>query len=320
MPFHTFRHGVALAVATAGFAFACIPTAHAIVVYDLAGQNATPAPNNVDQYVGNVNGAGGGVLVAPDVVLTIDHITTGPTNDFTYNGTTYKSDSVLAIGGTHLMLLHLSGSTGQAGVQLYSDNGTAADATAPVTVVGYGGPKGTAFTGNSSPATQTGWNWTTGNGVASWGQVTNDNIYSDGSATYLGFAFTPTVGSAVYTGGDSGGGMFINDGGVMKLAGIAWSVDGYFSVGSGDPNRAPDVVAAIYDVPDSKIYTTDGHGNFILAADSQTGAPQHSYASRVSDSFTVLEADIEGLTSVPEPASLSLLAVGGLLMLRRRRA
>lgn len=311
MIFHSSRHGISMAVAAAAFAFAGIPYAHAIVVYNLAGQNATPAPNNVDAYVGVVNGAGSGVLVAPDVVLTIDHIS-GLGSNFTYNGHTYASDIALTIAGTHMELLHLTTSTGQAGVPLYS--GTA-DTTAAVTLVGNGGPKGTAFTGNSSPSVQTGWNWTTATAAASWGQATNDNVYSDGSATYLGFAFTPTPGSSVYTGGDSGGGMFINDGGVMKLAGIAWSVDGYFSVGSGDPNRAPDDVAAIYDVADSKVFTTDANGNFILAT-----VPQHSYAARVSDSFAVLETDIAALSTVPEPASLSVMALGGLLLLRRRRA
>ena len=306
---HRLSPAVAALALTAAFAY--VPTAQAIITYDNAGQNSSPAPGSVDQYVGNYNG-GSAVLVAPDVVLTTLHLGPSTAGTFVYQGQSYGIDKVQTIGDTQIAVMHLTAPTGSTGVQLYSGAG---DATAQVVLVGYGGPKGTPFTGNS--ASQTGWNWTGGVATTSWGQATNDNIYADASnATYLGFAFTATPGSSMFTGGDSGGGMFINDNGTWKLAGLNWSVDGYY----GAPNDpVVNEVAAIYDVPGSALYTVDNHGSYLLAT-----AAQHGYSSRIADpaTYATLQNTIASFTTVavPEPSSLLLLTLGAPALLRRRRA
>ncbi len=293
----------------AGFLAAPALSAKAVVVYDIpgSGQNTTGFPANLNSYVGSYNG-GSAVLVAPNVVLTTLHLGPAAGGTFVYQGQSYTVASTTTIGNTQMAVMKLSTSTSSSGIGLYTGN---SEVNSQVTLVGFGGAKGSAYTGNSS--SQTGWNWSSPSGTASWGQNTVDGIYTDGNgAAYLGVAFKPVAGSSIFTSGDSGGGMFINDNGTWKLAGLSWAVDGYYSVGSGDPTRPTDQVASIYNVAGSNLYTVDSNNQFVAASGFQ-----HGYASEVSASASQIQAVINA-AAVPEPASLAMVALGGVALLRRR--
>ena len=162
----------------------------------------------------------------------------------------------------------------------------------------------------------------------SWG----DNKVSgtlDGGSGYgqlLKFTFDRSGGTAnegALSTGDSGGGVFINDNGKWKLAGINYLVDGPFSLTSGGSQFQ----ASIFDKGGLYI-----NGNQSIA-DTAADIPGAWYATRVSSrnswiksiigtvpaSLSVSPADLSVTSAVPEPASLGFFAAFATLLLRRRR-
>ena len=142
-------------------------------------------------------------------------------------------------------------------------------------------------------------------------ECTNRRTISPTVGHLLRSSFDPLSGQneATLSVGDSGGGMFINDGGIWKLAGINYGVDGFFD--TNDDVDANEFSAALFDR--GGFYQgsdADGWSAVPLPPDS----PASFYASRISAS--VLE--IQSIIGVPEPAGAVLLLLGGLLMIRRR--
>jgi hypothetical protein len=132
-----------------------------------------------------------------------------------------------------------------------------------------------------------GWTWGTGDGVQRWGE----NVVADI------IAITPTLNDFVYatfdqdgladechfSAGDSGGAVFISDGGVWKLAGINYGVDGPYytdAMGNGE------VLAALFDVED--LYS-DPPNYVHITQPTPTGF----YATRVSSKVAWIESVID---------------------------
>jgi hypothetical protein len=312
------RAGLVMSVPAAAVLAAAVLPARAIVVYSEVGgtptatQNTTAAPNGVGTFVGSYNNAGA-VLVAPDVILTTLHVA-DPTNtaQFVLNGHGYSTDFSEQIGNSQLVLMHLTSSTGSSGVPLYTSNPHTAQSAL---LVGYGGAAGAAYNGNS--ATPHGWDWSFPTTTQNWGATTTAaNPFADALGnTYLGFAFQAVNGSSIYTSGDSGGGLFVDDGGTWKLAGIAYSVDAYYLNSTDNPNDPANVVKALYDVPGAQVFIPDDSNNLVQA----TG-PQLGYASQIAPSAAALTSEINRISTVPEPTTLSVLGAGiGALVGARRR-
>ncbi len=244
--------------------------------------------------VGQVNG-GGGVVFAPHWVASASHLGLG---DFVLNGVTYHPDIHVTQSAYDTTLYHFSAAFSDF-TPLYSGSPVGQE----VTMVGYG------FSGTQR-ADHLGYTLAGASGIKrsatnTIGQV--GNFSKNGGLFYYMIADLDTADAATpppYTrdnlgdggpttneggvaGGDSGGGFFINDGGVQKLAGVtnfSWFDD-----------SAPTDQGA-----QSLLYGYGGSG----AADFSEG-PVRDWIDR---------------TIAPEPATTALIggAFLGLLAMRRR--
>jgi len=113
--------------------------------------------------------------------------------------------------------------------------------------------------------------------------------------------------------GDSGGSLFVNDGGTWKLAGIHSSIDGLFDTNAivGD---GTEFSASLFDR--GGYYQGSDETGWNLVPDLPSDQPSRIYMSSV----TANAATIQGIIAVPEPSGFALVTLviaGGLL--RRRR-
>ena len=158
-----------------------------------------------------------------------------------------------------------------------------------------------------------GWRWGTADQKARWGtnQVAATLFLS--GANYLYATLDAGVGGdeAHLSSGDSGGAVFINDGGVWKLAGINFAVDSAW-----DYNYVVDTnefQAALYDA--RGMYMGYDSSGWTLVADDGQPVPSGFYSTRISS----YKNQIYAITGVPEPGAFTLVALAGLFALGRSR-
>jgi len=292
----------------------------AVILYDTGDALAnTEAPTGILEdsgwaYQGRY-GSFLGTMIGEQYFITAQHIGVSGSPTFTgiADSTLYTIDASANggqgywdIAGTDLRIFKINES-----FSAYAPLYTGSDEVGQELVVfGRGGPRGAEV---ELEGDLKGWLHTGSDGVERWGENDVSGITISPTIGHLLRAgFDPLSGQneATLSVGDSGGGVFINDGGVWKLAGINFGVDGFFDVN--DAVDADEFSAALFDR--GGFYQgndVDGWSAAPLPPDS----PANFYASRISTS--VLE--IQSIVGVPEPAGLMLLMLGGTLMLRRRR-
>jgi hypothetical protein len=104
----------------------------------------------------------------------------------------------------------------------------------------------------------------------------------------------------------------VNDGGIWKLAGINYSVDGLFDTNNttGDGTQFN---AALFDR--GGLYQgSDGQG-WTLIPDVGPDNPSSLYASRISTNAAAIQA----IAVVPEPHSALLITLAGMIAMNRRQ-
>jgi hypothetical protein len=145
-----------------------------------------------------------------------------------------------------------------------------------------------------------GWLWGVGDGVRRWGTGQLAGTVTDGGVQYV-YDLFDGPGTIQLSSGDSGGGIFVLDSGIWKLAGIHYAVTGPYSETIGGPVFN----AALY----------DSTGLFI------DNGPAPANGAFFSTSIAAEQAWIQSvITPVPEPQVLVLVVLGlGLAVMGRRR-
>ncbi|WP_346330588.1 PEP-CTERM sorting domain-containing protein [Prosthecobacter sp. SYSU 5D2] len=309
-----------LVLLSGGLAWACLlGTARGIILYDTGDalvNTTAPAGMYADSgwsYQG-MYGDFLGTMIAPQYFITADHIGVSAVPTFTSveSGSIYTIDAAAnagigfwQVGDTDLRIYKINESF-SAYAPLYMGE---LEAGMDLVVYGRGGPRGAEV---ELGGDLKGWYHTGADGVVRWGANEVDGITTISGNEYLRASFSPVLGQneATLSVGDSGGAVFVNDGGVWKLAGINYGVDGFFDTNNvtGD---GLEFEAALFD-RGGFYQGSDGAG---WAGPLPDGSAGSFYASRISASAL----EIQGIVGVPEPGGILLIMVGAGLGMRRRR-
>ena len=270
-----------------------------------------------------------GTMIAPQYFVTAQHIgMQGSTfvSNASFNGVadvTYNIDTSANggqgywdIAGSDLRVYKIV-QTFSSYAQLYTGSNEIGQ---DVTLNGMGGARGSPIivdSGNGLGPQLKGWGTSGSAMVARWGTNQISDIVPAsqspvGALLVAQFNALPGTDEATFSGGDSGGGMFINDNGVWKLAGINYAVDGYFNT-NGTPSDATAFSAALFDK--GGIWEGSDAQGWTFVPDTSSDNPSQLYASRVSDSALAIDA----ITGVPEPGPALLFCCGLMLLAGRRR-
>lgn len=344
------NHGLCgLLVAASAILATALPS-QAVILYSSSTTNTTdPGDNSGYQLTGRwINPSpgvynGAGVPIGPNHFITARHLGGGVGSVFNFQGVDYTATAVYNEGvNSDLRIVEVSG-TFPYWAELYRDTGNEIGQTMTVTGLNRF-QRGTLVTQAGDDKGWTASN-TGGSNVLTWGRnvvtgfqgnLTN-NIRSTATAgnsnlLYFNFDESGITNEAQTTNFDSGGGVFIQDGGVWKLAGINFAsrvaplfIDTYDVMPALYTSPGVLVGGAIsgaghfFDIRD--LYVYDGV-NYYLTQDVLPpvvgNIPTAGYASRISTSLSWIDSIVPP-QEVPEPASFMLLVAGAGVLLCRRR-
>lgn len=299
-------------------------TASAVILRDSATRN-TSAPTGIlagsgwqfeGQWVGFT-----GTPISPNYFVTAAHVGGSVGDLFSYNGQSYTTIGVSGDAGSDLAVWQVR-ETFSTYAPLYTGSN---ETNKQAVIFGRGTPRGNEVhipEGDTSTTSLRGWGWGLYDGVPSWGEnkVASIATGSGGNGPrgdFLVLPFSTTgAGASSLSLGDSGGGTFINDGGVWKLAGVNYGVDGPYSYTSGGNYFN----GAIFDkrgLFEGGPGSTNGVPNYIAYPNSGPPVESDSYATRISTRLAWINSATNGQV-VPEPGAWLLLTVGLSLVLGTR--
>lgn len=306
------------------------PQAGAVLFYDTASaSHNTTAPTGLYedsgwQYQGNFGGFLG-TAIGANHFITATHVgvqgstfvqdalfTGGVTATYNINTAAFGGVGYYDIPGTDLRIYQTNESFTE-WAPLYEGN---LEAGMTVVVTGKGGTRGSAVSLDTGSGPELkGWLAQTPTNTPRWGtnvitEVVPDEFSDVGPLLRAQFNALPGTDEAMLSNGDSGGAVFVNDGGTWKLAGINYAIDGNYN---GSPTDAGSFSAALFD----KGGFYEGSGiNWTLNPNQPADTPSSFYSSRISP----YAGTINNIVGVPEPGSALLVALGlGVLRARRRR-
>ena len=274
----------------------CASRVEGIILYrtgDPPANTAAPAGTLVNsgwQYEGTF-GNYLGTPIAPHFFITAEHI--GQDSDkLVYRGANYTIVKSFDDPGTDLRIYQVAQR-----FNLFAPLYTGSDEVGKhLVVIGRGTQRGTEV---RSSGNLRGWAWGQSDTVQRWGENVVSAIKQrppGGDMLYALFDKPGLPNEAHLSNGDSGGAVFLDDGGVWKLGGINYDVDGAFYTG---PNGAGSFLAALFD--QRGFY--DENRNFVS---SNAPKPSGFYASRISSRFEWIDSVVE-----PRLANISARAMVG---------
>lgn len=258
----------------------------AVILFRTADPDAnTTAPTNDFAGSGwNYEGQFGpflGTPIAPHFFLTAKHI--GPAGSvFTFQGINYTIINRFDDLSTDLTIWQVA-ETFPFFAPLYTKLNEVGQR---LVVIGRGTQRGGGILVEGNLR---GWGWggsdndpVPGQNLARWGENVVFGIaqFSPAfEALYATFDQNGLADESHLSSGDSGGAVFLDDGGIWKLAGINYSVDGSFytdSAGGGG------FVAALFDINDFWVQNEMPPPNYVQIM-SETAAPSGFYSTRISN-------------------------------------
>ncbi len=218
---------------------ALVPPARAVIVFDASdaaeaahtARPDLPAGGGWD-YEGPFN-AFLGTPIGPRHFLTAAHVRGGPGQELVFAGQTFHTVRGYADpAGSDLFVWEVDG-TFPRFAPLFDRPG--AEVGRGLYVFGRGARRGGPVhvpAGDPAPGTLAGWAWGNDAYVQRWGRNVVDRIeegYLVANFDAPGTADAVGADEAALSTNDSGGGVFLQDGGVWKLAGINYGVSGPYS-------------------------------------------------------------------------------------------
>jgi hypothetical protein len=300
---------------------ACLPAwARAVILYKTGTRNtASPTgayANSGWQYQGQWSGFLG-TPIAKQYFITAGHFGGAVGDQFKYQGVSRPAISMWDDPGSDLRIYKVKG-----GMPSWSPLYTGSNEVGQtVTVFGRGTQRGRGVFVNG---VNKGWKWGAEDGVQSWGTNAVSGIANGGSTQgeflTLNFDAKGTAFEGALSRGDSGGGVFINNGGKWQLAGINFSADGPFAF----TTNGTTFDASVFDRGGLWAQSTG------FVQDKSKNLPGASYATRISDRLDWINEVLNGSISptpgprggggrgVPEPSSAVVVALASLWICGRK--
>jgi hypothetical protein len=241
-----------------------------------------------------------GTAIGPHSFITASHVGGNVGDTFTLAGIGYTATGETRIAGTDLAVWQVA-ETLPTYAPLYEGSDELNQA---IVLYGRGVAAGDALT---IAGTQVGWNWGGYDGQTSWGTNTIDGELSTGGSLgdLLTFSFNQgDANTGILAPFDSGGGVFLDDNGVWKLAGVNYGIEEFYN--APPANGGTPYSAAIYD--GRGLYLDDG--TYVDPTMNPQAVPQSAAASRISSSAAAIDALTGQGSDAPEPGTGWLLIFG----------
>lgn len=250
--------------------FMLVAAAHAVILFRTGDPTAnTTAPTGALAGTGwELQGTFGNFLgtpIAPHFFITARHI--GGAENFSFGGRAYTVLRSFDDPESDLAIWEVAETFPRHAI-LYTGSG---EVGRHLVVFGRGTQRGPERVVDGALR---GWEWSTGDLVQRWGENQVARITQARSGADLLYATFDQSGlpeEAHLSAGDSGGAVFVDDGGVWKLAGINYDVDSFAS----GPDGGGPYNAALFDERGS--YTADGS-----LVTGNAPVPSGFYATRIS--------------------------------------
>ncbi len=247
----------------------------------------TPGDNSGWQYEGQFNGFLG-VPIAPHFFITAKHIGGSIGNPLILHGDSYTTIAAYTSPNTDLRIWEVDHAKPFPTFAPLSSGVN--DIGAVAAVFGRGTQRGAALNHNSELK---GWLWGPGDGVQRWGrnvvEGTVDGGASLGELLYCSFNRTGIPHECHLSVGDSGGGLFVLEGGLWRLAAIHYSVDAYFRRNSSEGGG---YFAVLVDYGGMEIGSNET--SWTAIPEDVDDVPSSFYSSRISASLAWITSTATG--------------------------